>query len=235
MTLEEVMTELESYGSDQCKKIYTNHGCPEPFFGVKVADLKVILKKTKKNQALAEELFATGNSDAMYLAGLMAEEKKISKATLEQWVQGATWYMISEFTVPWITAEAGFGLELGLEWIENENDLIKAAGWSAISGYLALTQNEEIDYDLVRKLLTRVATSLQSETNRTKYAMNGFVIQVGAQIPDLYAEAIATAEKVGKVEVNLGKTSCKVPDAIPYMENIVNKGRQGKKKKKVRC
>lgn len=30
---------------------------------------KEILKKTKKNHELSLELFATGNSDAMYLAG----------------------------------------------------------------------------------------------------------------------------------------------------------------------
>ena len=55
-----------------------NHGAKEPFFGVKVGDLKKILKKTKKNHELSLELYKTGNSDAMYLAGLMADEKKIT-------------------------------------------------------------------------------------------------------------------------------------------------------------
>lgn len=72
MTKEEVLKELEVYGNAQTKKTYATHGAKEPYFGVKVQDLKKILKKTKKNHELSLELYATGNSDAMYLAGLMA-------------------------------------------------------------------------------------------------------------------------------------------------------------------
>lgn len=40
-------------------------------FGVKVGDMKTIVKKVKVNYELSLlELFDTGNSDAMYLAGL---------------------------------------------------------------------------------------------------------------------------------------------------------------------
>jgi hypothetical protein len=42
-------------------------------FGVKVGDLKPVLRPIKGNQKLALELYATGNSDAMDLAGLAAD------------------------------------------------------------------------------------------------------------------------------------------------------------------
>ncbi len=90
MTLEEIMLELEQYGDPQTKKTLMTHGAREPLFGVKVADLKKILKKTKKNHELSLELYNTGNSDAMYLAGLMADETKITKEQLESWVENAT-------------------------------------------------------------------------------------------------------------------------------------------------
>jgi len=79
MTANEILIELEKYGDVQTKKTLAKHGAREPFFGVKVADLKIILKKTKKNHELSLELYNTGNSDAMYLAGLMADEKKITE------------------------------------------------------------------------------------------------------------------------------------------------------------
>ena len=47
MTLNEVMQELESYGEESTKKTLMKHGAKEPFFGVRVQDLKKILKKTK--------------------------------------------------------------------------------------------------------------------------------------------------------------------------------------------
>ena len=68
MTANEILVELEKMGDASTKKTLMNHGAREPFFGVKVADLKTILKKTKKNHELSLELYRTGNSDAMYLA-----------------------------------------------------------------------------------------------------------------------------------------------------------------------
>ena len=40
------------------------HGIREPFFGVKVEDLKTIQKKIKKNYLLSKELYDTENADA---------------------------------------------------------------------------------------------------------------------------------------------------------------------------
>ena len=91
MTLEEVMAELEGYGNPQTKNTFIKHGVREPYFGVKVQDMKKIVKKVKKNHQLSLELFATGNSDAMYLAGLIADENKITKNDLNRWAREAYW------------------------------------------------------------------------------------------------------------------------------------------------
>jgi len=72
-----ILKELKSHGAEVTKNILMKHGAREPFFGVNVQDLKKNLKKPRKNHELALELYATGNSDAMYLAGLMADEHKI--------------------------------------------------------------------------------------------------------------------------------------------------------------
>ena len=79
MTSKEILAQLQEYGDEQTKKTFMTHGAKEPLFGVKVQDLKKILKKIKKNHELSLELYASGNSDAMYLAGLMADEKQITK------------------------------------------------------------------------------------------------------------------------------------------------------------
>ncbi len=96
MNLNEVINELESFGDESTKKVLMKHGAKEPFFGVKVADLKKTLKKIKGDQQLALELYETGNSDAMYLAGLLADGSKMTDAKLKQWVKKAYWSMISE-------------------------------------------------------------------------------------------------------------------------------------------
>src|SRR6266576_1704166 len=103
MTVQSIMVELKAKGSDGIKKILLKHGVKEPFFGVKVEDLKVIQKKIKKDYQLAKDLYATGNADAMYLAGLIADDEKMTKADLNTWVEKAVSNSICDYTVPWVT------------------------------------------------------------------------------------------------------------------------------------
>ncbi len=65
--------------------------------------------------------------------------------------------------------------------------------------------------------------------------MNGFVIAVGTYIASLTNKATAIAEKIGKVEVDMGGTACKVPDAPDYIQKVKDKDRIGKKRKMARC
>ncbi len=235
MTVKEVMAELEQYGNESTKKIFLKHGAKEPFFGVKVADLKKIVKKVKKNHELSLELYNTGNGDAMYLAGLIADEKKISKEDLQSWAEKAEWQMISEYTVAWIASESDYGLELGLEWIESDEEHIAAAGWSTLSSLMAIKQDEELDIGVFDKLLDRVKNTIHDCPNRVRYTMNGFVIAAGAYVAALTDKAIAVAEVIGKVNVDMNGTACKVPPAGPYLQKIIDKGRVGKKRKMARC
>jgi 3-methyladenine DNA glycosylase AlkD len=235
MTKEEVLKELESYGNEGTKSVLIKHGAREPFYGVKVQDLKKIEKKIKKDYQLSLELYDSGNSDAMYLAGLIADEKLMTKEDLQKWVKGAYWSMISEYTVPWIAAESQFGLELALEWIESKDENTAAAGWSTLSSLVALKADEELDTELLKSLMVRIEKEIHTCLNRVKYTMNGFVISVGAYVEELTDLSMETAEKIGKVNVYMGKTSCKVPFAPEYLQKIIDKGRVGKKKKTARC
>ena len=235
ITAKEVLEQLEEYGDERTKKTLTKHGAKEPFFGVKVGDLKKILKKTKKNHELSLELYETGNSDAMYLAGLMADEKQITKKQLQNWVEKAYWYYLSEYAVAWVAAETEFGFELGLEWIQSKEENIAAAGWSTLASYAIVNKDEDLDVDKYRQLLDQVEREVHSAENRVRYTMNGFVITVGTSIKALTPQATEIAEKIGKVEVDMNGTACKVPLAKDYIQKMVDMQRIGRKKKNARC
>jgi 3-methyladenine DNA glycosylase AlkD len=235
MNTEEILQALESMGSDQIKRIHLSHGAVEPLFGVKVGDMKTIVKKVKKNHALSLALYGSGNSDAMYLAGLIADEKKINKDELRGWARTATWQMVSEYTVPWVAAESPFGWELGLEWIKSEEEKIASSGWCTLAGCLALYPDEKIDGDEVFRLMELIAREIHTERNRVRYTMNGFLIAVGSYYLPLSEKALELAKQVGIVSVNLGGTACKVPVASDTINSMIQKGYAGKKRKTVRC
>ena len=235
MTTQEILTQLEKYGDERTKKTLMTHGAKEPFFGVKVADLKKILKKTKKNHELSLELFNTGNSDAMYLAGLMADEKQITKKQLNDWVEKAYWSYLSEYAVPWVAAETQYGIELGLKWIKSKKEGIASAGWSTLAYYSAVNNDEDLDIDMYKKLLDTVEKEIPNAKNRVKYTMNGFVITIGSNIKELTEIAKKVGERIGKIEVDMNGTACKVPYAKDYIQKVIDKQRVGKKRKTARC
>jgi 3-methyladenine DNA glycosylase AlkD len=235
MTKEQVMTELKKKGSESIKKIFLNHGAKGDLFGVKISDLKVIQKKVKKNHELAMELFATGNYDARYLAGLIADESKMSKKDIQQWVEESNCSGISEYTVAWVAAESEYGWELGMKWIDSPEESIASSGWNTLSGVIAMKPDNELDIATIKKLLQRIIKEIHSAPNRVRYTMNGFVIGVGGYIKELMKESIETSKKIGDVYVDMGGTACKVPSAAEYIKKIEARGNLGKKKKTVKC
>src|SRR5258708_26140002 len=130
--------EFRKLGSEWIKKVLAKHGAGEPFFGVKVEHLKKIQKRIKVDHALALELYDSGISDAMYLAGLIADPAKMTKTQLKKWVKGAYWYFLSGYTVPWAASESRFGAELAREWIDSPKEQIASAGWSTWSSLLSI-------------------------------------------------------------------------------------------------
>ena len=87
MTANEVMKQLEKLGDAQTRKTFQRHGCPEGFSGVKVGDMKTIVKKIKIDSSLAKELYRTGNPDAQYFAGLIADGKDFTRKELDEWAK----------------------------------------------------------------------------------------------------------------------------------------------------
>src|SRR5882672_9871178 len=112
MKLKEAMAALEALGSPAVKTLWLKHGAKEPFFGVKIGDLKPLAKKLKGEQALALELYATGNGDAQYLAGMVADGAKMTGKQLQAWADKAAWRMISATIVPWVASEHPEGFAL---------------------------------------------------------------------------------------------------------------------------
>lgn len=235
MTLEEIMIKLEQLGSEQTKNTLIRHGAREPFFGVKIGDLKKLVKFVKKDHELALALYDTGNSDAMYLAGLSINPKLVTKEDLQKWVRKAYWYMTAEYTVAGVAAESGYALELAREWMKSEEEMIACCGWSTYANYLSITPDERLDLVEISGLLAQVEAAIHQERNRVRYNMNTFVISVGAFVAPLHDEAKKVAEQIGKVQVNVGQTACKVPLATDYLNKIEAKSKIGAKKKTCIC
>jgi hypothetical protein len=171
----------------------------------------------------------------MYLAGLIADDMQMTKKDLQRWVDNAYCTAISCNTVAWVTAQSRFGMELALKWIESKKDWIAAAGWTTIGCVVALKPDTDLNLKELEKLVERVAKTVHDQPDRVRYAMNGFIIEVGSYVASLTEAALRAAAKMGEIAVDMGETECKVPGAAEYINKVKQRGTIGKKRKTVKC
>lgn len=235
MLLPEVMFELESLGNERIKKQYIGRGAHEPLYGVATGAMKPLLKKIKKDQALAEQLYATGNYDAMYFAGMIADPKIMTEADFDRWMESAYFPMLSDFVVAVTLAEADCAQSVADRWMDSEKELYKSAGWACYEWLLGWKPDSAFEKEKIGALLHRAASAIHTEPDHVRYAMNNFVIAVGVSYIPLHEEAIQTAEEMGEVLISSPKGACALSSAKDAIQTAKDKGRVGFKRKAVRC
>lgn len=230
-----VMQELEALGKERSKKMYISNGAHEPVFGVATGAMKPIARKIKKDQALAEELYATGNYDAMYFAGVIADPKAMTEADFDRWIDGAYFYMLSDYVVAVTLAEADIAQDVADKWIASGEELKMSAGWSCYCWLLGNRKDEEFSETKLAGMLEQVKETIHHAPERTKSAMSNFVSTVGVSYVPLHEVALQTAKEIGPVEmVREGKKNSTLKAADDILKQV-EKGKIGFKRKYVRC
>jgi len=235
MTANEILKHIEPLGTDSYKRILLKHGINEPVLGVKIEELKKIQKRVKKDFQLSLDLYDTGIYDAQYLAGLIADETKMTPKIPRNWLATANCSSMCGYTVAWIAAESAHGWDPAIEWIESKKYMTAHTGWATLSSLVSIKRDDELDLKELKRLLGIVEKTIHTQPNLVREKMNGFVISLGSYVKDLTDLAIKTGEKIGPVSVDVGDTDCKVPFAPDYIGKVQKRGTIGKKRTTARC
>ncbi len=100
MTAKDILEETRPLGRESYKKVLLNHGVKEPCLGVKIEEFQKIRKRIRVDYRLALALYDTGVYDAMYLAGLIADDVSMPREDLQDWVRKANSGALVGSTVP---------------------------------------------------------------------------------------------------------------------------------------
>lgn len=160
MLLEEVMQQLEEYGTEQNRKTYKNHGAKEPLFGVSFANLKLLKKKIKKDHDLAISLWETKNMDAMTLATMILDPKKVTTELLNKWVQEVDYYCLMDVLMTAICTSP-IAIERMEEWTKSDDEWIGRAGWSLLAN-IAI-KNKTLQDDSFSPYLEEIKENIHNE------------------------------------------------------------------------
>ena len=194
-------------------------------YGVSFANLKMLAKKLKSDNALAVQLWESDNHDARILATMIADPASIEEGILDGWVKALDNYDVTDAFSDMVarTAHARDKMEA---WTSSDEEFIGAAGWQILA-HLAMSDGE-LDDAFFEKYLHAIEKTIYRGKNRTKYSMNSALIAIGIRNELLQKKATAAAQRIGRVDVDHGQTSCNTPNAAAY----IHKASQRKTKRK---
>ncbi|AYB44080.1 DNA alkylation repair protein [Paenibacillus lautus] len=230
-----VMQELEALGKERIKKTYMSNGAHEPLFGVATGAMKPLAKKIKKNQPLAEQLYATGNYDAMYFAGIIADPTIMTEEDFDRWMDRAYFYMLSDYVVAVTLAETEIAQAVADKWIASGEELKMSAGWSCYCWLLGNRADAAFETVKMDSMLEQVKNTIHDSPERTKSAMNNFIYTVGVSYLPSHDKAVEIAKAVGPVEIKRDKKKSSILMASDNIQKEIERGKIGFKRKYVRC
>ncbi len=222
-----VLKELEKAGTAPNRKTLAACGVKGTSYGVPESTLAALGKKIGRDHALAQELWKSGNHDARMLATLVADPKQLNAAAVDRWARDAGNGPMAEAAAR-IAAQAA-AINAGVKfadakrWSDSPDEWIGTLGWTMIR--VLAEQGVLPEKDSIAAL-DRIERGIATAKNRTRHAMNLALIAIGTHFPSLRDRSLGIAEKVGKVEVDLGKPG----DATPDAHAAILKGKGGKAK-----
>ena len=207
------LASLEKAGTEQNRKTYRRHGAPEPLWGVSFGTLRGLAKKIKVDQDLAEQLWASGNTDARMLAALVADPARLDAATAARWIEEARYALVID-EIAGVIARSPLAMTCMAAWVGSDDEWLGRAGWAVMA---RLADQPDVPDASFTPYIAVIERRIGDAKNLVKEAMNRALIAIGCRSQELAKAAIAAARRIGPVEVDHGDTACKTPDAEKYI------------------
>ncbi|MEE9466282.1 MAG: DNA alkylation repair protein [Candidatus Neomarinimicrobiota bacterium] len=163
-------------------------------FGVKMGDVKALVKQYRGDHQLAQELWETGYREARLLAAQIADPKQVTPEMLDAWVADFNSWDVCDTTCGKLFKKSPYAFDKALEWARSDLEFTRRAGF-ALMAYLALKSSKMADgeYELFLLLIAEKATD---NRNLVKKAVNWALRQIGKRNRALNGRAIEVAEGI---------------------------------------
>jgi 3-methyladenine DNA glycosylase AlkD len=223
MNTQDILVTLERRGKPQTAAIYKRHGSGDHVFGVLTSEIAKLQKQIKVDHALALELWKTGNAEARVLALQVADSSKLTRTDADRLLKDGPVRFIGCYLAG-LLARSPIAEPTMRAWMKSPSEFTREMGFAILGARLKDDPDSVSDAD-AEKVLATIEQEIHRSPNWARYAMNGALISIGVFKPTLRKKAIEAARRIGKVDVDHGDTSCKTPDAGPYIEKAAKRKR----------
>ncbi len=192
---EALVAELRSLGDPAVVEGRARFGIrPEVSAGVSVPKLRALARKLGRDQALAEELWATGLHEARLLAACIADPARITSSTMDHWTQDFNSWDVCDSCACEVFDKTPFAWQKISEWAQSEAEFVRRAAFSTIAGIAV--HDKRADDATFLAAMPMIEQCAFDARNFVKKAVNWALRSIGKRNPVLRAAAIACAERI---------------------------------------
>ena len=143
------------------------------------------------------------------------EPKKVDKAQCIKQVQDICAPDLARMYAEFVSSKVSFSKELAVEWCASDDEYTKCTGFHTLCN---IAKDKKLsDTMFFLPYIIQIEQECQAERNWVKEVMHWSLFAIGSVNKELHTEAVAAAKKIGKVEVDYGKTSCETVDVLKHL------------------
>lgn len=163
----------------------------DKFFGVSMANMRVLAKLLGRNHELAAALWDTGWYEARMLATLVDEPGRVTPAQMDSWCRDFDNWAICDTACFWLFDRTPHAWQKVEQWARRREEFIKRAAF-ALLWSLTVHDKSATDDAFIRSLLL-VKRAATDERNLVKKAVNMALRAIGKRNNALNAAAVQVA------------------------------------------
>jgi 3-methyladenine DNA glycosylase AlkD len=162
--------------------------------GLTVPAIRAIARRVGKDQALAEELWATGIREARILASQIAEPDAIKRSTMDRWVRDFKSWEVCDACCCDLFDRTPFVWQKIPKWAGNKSEFVRRAAFSTLAG--AAVHNKTAGDQHFLDGLVLIEKYAFDERNFVRKAVNWALRNIGKRNARLLPAAVACAKRI---------------------------------------
>jgi len=197
--LTQVIAELKSHANPANVAGMARYGISsDGTLGVSVPLLRSIARRLGHDHRLALRLWDTGIHEARILAPLVDDPALVGDRQMERWVRDLDSWDVCDGLCHNLLRYTPAAFDKATEWADAQAEFVRRAGFALMAG-LAVKAKEASDAQF-EAFLPLIAAAASDDRNMVKKAVNWALRQIGKRNARLLQKAIATAEKIERLD-----------------------------------
>ncbi|WP_349828623.1 DNA alkylation repair protein [Brevibacterium litoralis] len=220
-TVSSVRAALAALEDPKVRAVNEKHGDDH---GVKLSGLRSVAKELKKNEDLARELWATGETPCRLVALLVCRPKQFTADDLDAMLRDARVPKVTDWLLNYVVKKSKHADELRARWHTDSDPAVAAGAW-ALASDRVWKKPEVLDLD---GLLDEIEADMQGAHPRKQWEMNNVLAAIGITDADRRPRARDIGERLEVLKDYPTPAGCTSPYAPAWIDEMVARAEAAK-------